>query len=96
MKNKIKYLVIVVFLTAGLFIVQASLSNDKAPVKNDDIKLDEKEKEIIDNEGKSGKDKDTVKGKIDKSKLTEEELKEYESYDPLGNNAKDQETDGKQ
>lgn len=95
MKNKIKYLIIIVLLIGGLYCLQMSLSNGQSPTRGD-IKQDDNDngKQILDDQGKVGENKETIKGQIDKSQLTEEELKEYESYDPFGKNANGQETEG--
>lgn len=96
MKNKIKYIIIIVLLVGGFYFVQSSMSKSDEPAKDDKIKLDENGKQIIENEGKRGKDEEKVNGSIDKSTLTKEELREYENYDPLGKNVEGQETEGKE
>lgn len=91
-----KYIIIIIVIVGGIFVLQVSLAKRNTPPQKEDINLDENGKQIVDNEVKSNKDDETIKGEIDKSKLTEKELKDYENYDPLGRNADNQETEGKE
>lgn len=92
----IKYIVIIIVLLGGIFLIQTCLGENDVATQKEDIELDQNGKQIIDNEGKSGKDNEATKGQIDRSTLSEEELKDYDNYDPLGRNANGQQTEGKE
>lgn len=96
MKNKIKYIVVIVVLIGVFCFYQFAMNKSKPATQNGNIELDQNGKQIIDNEGTNSKDDEVIKGSIDKSTLSEEELRDYENYDPLGKNANDQETSSKE